>query len=201
MKKIISLLLVFVIAFSITACNSSKKGEENNFNATLPLDVEELKANWKSGELVFENKNVIKIPCAVEELEKSGLKISNGDYATKVLKPDETYSIHLVGENIYISLKCKNTTDADVECSKATVYQYNLSNGETGNRTIKFAGTLTPGVVRADLEKALGLPEGKTSEDVMYIYTGRNTKNKKVTLRVTFNSIDIVNSVAFEVNV
>lgn len=199
MKKIISLILVLVIALSITACDGSKN--EGSYNPeTLPLDVEELKANWKEGELIFANENVVTLPCNIDEIvEKSGLSVQNADLINKVLAPDETYTIHLVGNETYISVKCQNTTEEDVDYTDSTVIGYTITNMQTGNRKIKFVGTLTAGVARVDVEKALEIPEGKTNEDVMYTYSGRNSKNKKIELRITFNSDDIVNSVAYEV--
>ncbi len=200
MKKFISLLLVFVLAISITACDSSKN--EGSYNPeTLPLDIEELKANWKEGELIFANGNAVTLPCSIDEfVETSGLTVRNADLINKVLSPDETYTLNLVGSETNISIKCKNTTEEDLDYADSTVIGYTITNMQTGNRKIKFAGTLTAGVVRADVEKALEIPKNKTSEDVMYTYSSRNSKNKKVELRITFNSDDIVNSVAFKVD-
>lgn len=197
MKKIISLLLVLVIAISITACNNSN----DNNGETLRLDVKELKKTWQEGELVFANKESVTLPCSIDEIvEKSGLSVQNADLINKVLLPNESYTVNLVGDETYISIKCKNTTKEDLNYADSTVIGYTITNMKTGNRAIKFAGTLTAGVVRDDVEKALKLPENTTNEDVMYTYKGKNSANKDVELRVTFNSDDIVNSVAFKVD-
>lgn len=205
MKKIIALLLVLVIAFSITACDGSDNKGENTYKygETLPLDVEELKANWKDGELVFANKKSIKLPCKAEEfVSASDLKVNGGESVVLLtLAPDETKSLYLVDDGTSIEITCKNTTDEDINIMEATVVEYYFTNVKPGNRKIKFVGTLTAGVTRADVEKALELPKNATSEDVLYFYKGRNSANKKVELRVSFNSDNVVNSVAFKVTV
>lgn len=198
MKKVIALLLVLIIAFSITACD----GVGNN-NTTEPptINNEELKENWKAGEVVFANNKTATVPCSVKELkEKSELEIYNSNNIINItLKPDETKTIYLVNENTRIEIKCKNTTDADVNIMDSTVVKYNFNGVKAGNRKVKFEGGLTIGVSQTDVETALGIPEGDTTEDGVYIYKGRN-KNKKVELRVAFNSSNVVTSVVYEVD-
>ncbi len=199
MKKVISLLLVFVIAMSFAACSGS-----NDHTTTEPptINAEELKKNWKQGELVFANAKKVAIPCDVNEIvEASELELYNSSNIEKItLAPEEHQTIYLVNDNTRIEIKCKNTTDADVNIMESTVVKYNLTNLKPGNRKIKFAGGLTANVVRSDVETALGIPDGANSDSPIYIYSGRNNKNKKVELRIAFNSNNGVNSVAYEIN-
>ena len=50
-----------------------------------------------------------------------------------------------------------------------------------------------------DSFQVVEIPENRTSEDVLYIYEGRNSKNKKVNLNVAFNNDGVVNSVSYEI--
>ncbi len=198
MKKIIALLLVLVIAFSITACDGSGNG------TTEPptINNEELKENWKAGEVVFANGKTATIPCTVKDLkETSELEVYNSANIVGItLKPDEFQTIYLVNDNTRVEIKCKNTTDSDVNIMDSTVVEYSFNSVKPGNRKIKFAGGLTTGVTQADVETALGIPEGDTTEHGVYIYKGRNKSNKKIELRVAFNSSSVVTSVVYEVN-
>lgn len=203
MKKIISIMLVVILAFSFAACN--KKGtaseETDNLKETVSVDVEALKADWTKGELVVNGVSV-EMPCKVSELiEKTGLKISNqAVLGEKVLNSGETLSLNIVGEDLYFKVMVRNNTKEDgLNYMDATVIQYNFNNSNVGNRQIKLAGTLSPGASRADVEAALGIPEGQTSEDTQYFYEGRNEKNKRVQLVVSFNSFDVANSVSYEI--
>ncbi len=199
MKKLIALLLVLIIAFSITACD----GSGNNTTTEPPtINNEELKENWKAGEVVFPNGKSATLPCTVKEIkETSELDIYNSANITKItLKPDETQTFYLVNDNTRIEIKCKNTTDVDVNIMDSTVVKYSFNGVKPGNRKIKFEGGLTIGVTQADVETALGVPEGNTTEEGVYIYKGRNSKNKKIELRVGFNSSNAVVSVVYEVN-
>lgn len=199
MKKIISVILVLLIVLSVTACDSGK----SEYNPeTLPLDVEELKANWKEGELIFANEKSVKLPCGVKELvETSELEVYNSKNITVLtLKPDETKTFYLTNDSTRIEITCKNTKEEDVGIMDSTVVKYSFTNLKPGNRKIKFAGTLTAGVTRADVEKALEIPKNATSEDSIYTYSGRNSVNKRVELTIGFNSDNIVSSVTFEVN-
>lgn len=203
MKKIISIMLVVILAFSFAACNKKETtGKETDaLKETVSVDVEALKADWKKGELVINGVSV-EMPCKVSELiEKTGLKISNqAVLGEKVLNSGETLSLNIVGEDLYFKVVARNNTDEDgLGYMDATVIQYDFNNSNAGNRQIKLAGTLSPGASRADVEAALGIPEGQTSEDAQYFYEGRNEKNKRVQLVVSFNSFDVANSVSYEI--
>ena len=197
MKKIISIILVAVILLSFAACGKEKTPPVE----TLPLDTETLKADWKNGTLVFPGDKTVKFPCTLNEfLQNSGAKI-NGALVTeeKMLEPDENLTFYVSAEGANIKITITNTKDEAVACSEAFVSKYSYNNTNEANRQIKFAGTLSPGVSRSDVEKALEIPENRTSEDVLYIYEGRNSKNKKVNLNVAFNNDGVVNSVSYEI--
>lgn len=203
MKKIISLILVAVLLFSFAACKNSKSDENNTTTteqSTVELDVEQLKYNWTDGVLNFENGKEITLPCTVSQIvEVSGFQIQNLDIVSNGgLDPDESKDIYLVGKDICICIECENLTDENVNLMDATVVEYSFNNTRDGNKNIKFANTLTIGVGKADVEKALGEPK-KTASDTLYIYSGRNDKRQKVELRINFNSENLVNSVAFEI--
>lgn len=199
-EKIISLVLVLVLALSITACDGS--GTKGNSTETPTLNAEELKENWKDGELIFANNNGVKIPCTANDVvEASELEVYNSKNITVLtLAPNESKTIYLVNDETRIEITCKNITDENLNIMDATVVKYNFTNIKLGNRKIKFAGSLTPGVTRADVESVLEIPKDATSEDSLYFYSGRNSNNKKVEFRIGFNSDNIVSSVSFEVN-
>ncbi len=198
MKKLISILLVLVIALSFAAC-----GGKDKHPTTEPptINTEELKENWRQGELVFANAKKVTIPCSLNEIvEISELNVYNSDNIKKItLAPDATQSIYLVNDNTKIEIKCKNTTDADVNIMESTVVKYNFTNLKPGNRKLQFAGGLTAGVTRDDIIEALDIPEGAKKDSPVYVYQGRNNKNKKIEFRIAFNSDNGVNSVAYEV--
>lgn len=203
MKKIISIMLVAILLFSFAACNKKETMSEDTeaLKETVKVDAEALKSDWKNGELVI-NDVSIEMPCKVSELiEKTGLEISNqAILGEKVLNAGETLSLNIVGEDIYFKVMVRNNTKEDgLNYMDATVIKYDFTNANEGNRQIKLAGTLSPGVSRKDVEKALGIPEGKTSEDTLYSYEGKNSQNRKVELNVSFNSFDVANSVSFEI--
>lgn len=204
MKKFISLVLVAVLVLSFAACNKDSKDDSTTTTepSTLELNIEELKYNWTDGILTFANGKQITVPCTISQfVEASGLEIQNGDIIANLsLEPDESKDIYLVSDDTYIGIECENLTTENVNIMDATIVEYIFNNTKEGNRNIKFANTLTVGVGRADVEEALGIPKGATAEDVLYIYSGRNNKRDKVELRITFNSDNIVNSVAFEID-
>ena len=198
MKKLISIILVAVMLLSFAACSENEKKDPVE---TLPLDVEALKADWKNGTLVFSNDKTVEFPCTLGEfLKNSGAKI-NGTNVTedKMLEPDESVSFFVSSDGANMKLTVINTKDEAISCSEAYVSKYSYNNTDETNRQVKFAGTLSPGVSRADVEKALEIPEGRTSEDQLYIYEGRNAKNKKVKLNIAFNNDGVVNSVSYEI--
>ena len=185
------------MVLSFAACDNNKKPPVE----TLPLDTEALKADWKNGTLVFPGDKTITFPCTLSEfLEQSGATINNVKaYDGKMLEPDERLSFYVSADDANFKIAIINTKDEAVSYLDANVSEYSYNNTNEANRQIKFAGTLSPGVARSDVEKALEIPENRTSEDVLYVYEGRNSKNKKVKLNVAFNTDGIVNSVSYEI--
>ena len=201
MKKIIALLLIVVIAFSITACTDKNKDDNVTQQTTIKLDAEKLKANWKSGEITFADGKKATIPCTPKELaEKSGLTIRNYDaISIKTLAPGESTSINIVNDNTSIDVKCENKTKETVNVLDSTVVKYSFNNTKSGNKEVFFAESLTVGVTRDAIVDALGKPNSTAGEDTLYFYTGKNSKGKRIELRVGFNANNIVNSVSYEV--
>lgn len=204
MKKIISLVLVLVLALSITACDNTTDDAtgETVPSAEIVIDAEVLKASWKNGELVFVNGERISIPCSVKDfVEASGLEVKNAEtICAKTLSANKSESISLINSNTSIKINCTNTTKEDLNIMETTVTQYSFNNTESGNRGILFAGALTTGVVQTDVTAALGDPNKQVDDGKLYYYNGRNDNNKKVELRIGFNSDNLVNSVAYEVS-
>lgn len=206
MKKIIALLLVLVIAlFSFAACSKDKPKEDetqNNYKPMEEFNEDKLKETWTAGEITFPNGNKITIPCTVGEfIEKSGLKTNAASqYENKSFKAGETFSLTLVGDNVQVKISCKNTGSADVKYLDATVVSFNFFNGTVGNRQITVAAGLTVGITRAEVESALGIPEGKTTEDRMYTYKAEIGDKQKIRLNVSFNSEDTVNSISYKLD-
>ncbi len=209
MKKIISLILAAVFALSFASCNKSdtdsKESTSNNpayEPSTLELNADELKSNWKDGVLTFANGKQVTLPCTLKQLiEASGLEVQNANLIGDVIiEPDESEDFYLVDDDTYMHIECENRTKEHLNYMDTTVVEYSFNNTKSGNQNIKFANTLTVGVGRADVEEALGIPKGATSNSVYYSYKGRNGKREKVELRINFNSDNIVNSVAFEID-
>lgn len=197
MKKLISIILVVVMLLSFSACGDN----ENKPVETLPLDTEALKADWKNGTLVFVGDKTVTFPCTLNEfLENSGATVNNGKaYDGKMLEADESLSFYISAEGASVKITIKNTKDEAISYLDASVSAYSYNNTNEANRQIKFAGTLSPGCSRADVEKALEIPENRTSEDVLYVYEGRNSKNRKVNLNIAFDTNGVVNSVSYEI--
>lgn len=198
MKKIIAVMLVFTMLFSLAACKKERK--PSKLEETVPIDVEALKADWTNGELIINGKT-IKIPCKVSEfVEQSGLKIGNADVlGEKILKSKQSVTLNIVGPSISFKIKALNVGKEEIGYQEAMVVKYDYNNTNEGNRQIKFAGTLSPGAARSAVEEALGIPEGQTTTDQLYHYKGKNADNKTVELIVAFNSYSVANSVSFEV--
>ena len=200
MKKIISIMLALVMLLSFAACNKDKT--PSTPQETVKIDGEMLKADWQSGKIVFPNGNSVQLPCKVSEfIEKSGLKIGNESViGDKVLAPREELTLNIAGDGVTFKVTVRNTTSTpEMSYKDANVIEYNFNNTNVGNRQIKFAGTLTPGATREAVEDALGRPKGQKKDDTLYYYNGENSKDRKVKLIVSFNSDDIVNSVAYEI--
>ena len=203
MKRIIAIMLAMVMLLSFNACKNNNNDDETQPpQETVSIDVEVLKADWQNGVLYFPNDKNVQFPCTVNEfVEKSGLKISNADiFSNKDIVPQEEITLNVAGEGLSFRIKAKNTSKESVKYLDATIFYYSFNNTTEANRQIKFAGTLSPGATRIAVEEALGIPEGRTEEDSLYIYNGRNEQKKKVKLTVAFNSYNITNSVAYEIS-
>lgn len=204
MKKIIAVLLVLAIAlFALSACNKDDVASNEDYGDYQPVekfDGDKLKENWTTGEITFGNKNKIKLPCTIDEfLQASGLKIANEQaFANKQYKPGESFSIPLSGQDTQLKIDCKNLGTAECGYKDATVVGFNYFNSANGNRAITVAAGLTVGVSRADVEEALGIPEGKTSEDRLYTYTVKVEEKDAIRMSVSFNSSGIVNSISYD---
>lgn len=200
MKKIISIMLALVMLLSFAACNKDK-GPSKPLE-TVSLDGENLKLEWRNGEFSFPNGKKAKLPCSVNKfIEDSGLKIPNADdLGEKTLKAGESITLNIVGSDMTLKVKAKNNSGKDgLNYMDATIIRCSFNNTQPNNRQIKIAGTLTAGVTRKDLEKALGVPQGQESGEELYYYNAVNTNMKHVRLTIGFNSDDIVNSVAYEI--
>lgn len=200
MKKIISVMLALVMLLSFAACNKEK--EPTTPQETVKIDGDMLKADWQSGKIVFPNGNSVELPCKVSEfIEKGEFKIGNESVVgDKKLKPREEVTLNIVGNGASFKVTVRNTTSTpEMSYKDASVIEYNFNNTNKGNRQIKFAGTLTPGATRDAVEDALGRPKGQKKDDTLYYYNGKNAKDRNVKLIVSFNSDNIVNSVAYEI--
>ena len=206
MKKIIAILLVLVIAlFSFAACNKDETKEhetQNNYKPMEEFNEEKLKETWTAGEITFPNGNKITIPCTVGDfIEKSGLKSNNtSQYENNLIKVGGTFSLMLVGEDIQVKISCENRGEEDANYLDTTVTGFNFFYGKQGNRQITVAAGLTVGVSRASVESALGIPEGKTTEDTLYTYKAELSNKQKIRLNVSFNSDDMVNSISYKLD-
>lgn len=203
MKKIISLALTLVLLFSFAACNNGdEKNTNNSEQSTLPLDVEQLKYNWTSGILLFSDDKQITIPCTVAEfLEASGLDVNVIDINNQTLASGKSKTFFVLNEEVRVSVTCKNSSKEDIKIADATICEYSFNNTNEGNKNIKFANTLTVGTGKTAVIEALGEPKKTAGNETLYYYIGKNDKGQDVELRINFNSDNIVNSVAFKIEV
>jgi hypothetical protein len=205
MKKFIAILLVLVIGlFAFTACNKedNSTGDYGDYKPVEKFDGDKLKETWSAGEITFANKNKIVLPCTIDEfLNASGLRFTNEQaYENKQFKPGESFTIPLVGTDTQIKIDCQNLGSSDCGYLDTTVVGFNFFNSAKGNRAITVAAGLTVGITRADVEKALGIPEGKTSEDRLYTYKVELENKEAIRLSVSFNSSGIVNSISYDLD-
>ena len=205
MKKIIAILLVLVISlFSFAACNKDGQSndEQNTYKPMEEFNEDKLKETWTAGEITFPNGNKITIPCTVGEfIETSGLKTGAASvFENKTIQPNETFSLTLVNENVQVKISCQNKEKDGANYLDTTVTSFNFFYGQQGNRQITVAAGLTVGVSREEVEAALGIPEGKTSEDSMYTYKAEIGDKQRIRLNVSFNSDDIVNSISYKLD-
>lgn len=206
MKKIIAILLVLVIAlFSFAACNKNDSDDQNADNPYKPVekfDEEKLKDTWSQGEITFPNGNKLTIPCTVGEfIEKSGMKTgAASQYENMKIKPNEIINLILNGNDAQVKITCQNKSEAEANYLDMTVTEFNFFYGKQGNRQITVAAGLTVGVTRAEVESALGIPEGKKPEDNLYTYKNTLDNGQKITLIVSFNSSDLVNSISYKLD-
>ena len=206
MKKVIAILLVLVIAlFSFAACSKDKSKEDeaqNNYKPMEEFNEDKLKETWTAGEITFPNGSKITLPCTVGEfLNKSGLKTpAASQFENKSIRAGETFSLNLIGDDVQVKISCQNRGKEDSNYLDTTVTSFNFFNGKPGNRQITVAAGLTVGITREDVEAALGIPEGKTSEDTMYTYKAEIGEKQRIRLNVSFNSDDIVNSISYRLD-
>ena len=206
MKKFIAILLVLVIGlFVFTACNKdddNSGGDYDNYEPVEKFDGDKLKETWTTGEITFANKNKITLPCTIDEfLEVSELRIPDESvYENKQLKSGESLNITLVGEETQLKVSCENLGNAECGYRDATVVGFSFFNSANGNRAITVAAGLTVGITRAEVEEALGIPEGKTSEDRLYTYKVEVEEKDAIKMSVSFNSSDIVNSISYNLD-
>lgn len=205
MKKFIAIMLVLVLTlFSFAACNKDDASGSTDVDDVKPVekfDGEKLKETWSAGEITFADGKKVLLPCTVKEfLETSGLKTANEQaYTNKQYKSGESFNMQLSGENVQIKIDCKNLEDSDVGYLDATVVAFNFFNSVKGNRAITVAAGLAVGITRAQVEEALGIPEGQTNEDRLYIYKEKVSDEQTIRLNVSFNTDDIVNSISYKV--
>ena len=206
MKKIIAILLVLVIAlFSFAACNKKDSNDPNADNPYKPVEEfneDKLKETWSQGEITFPNGNKLTIPCTVGEfIEKSGMKTgAASQYENKAIKAKEKINLILNGGDAQVKITCQNKGEDDANYLDITVTEFNFFYGKQGNRQITVAAGLTVGVTREEVESALGIPEGKSSEDTLYTYKNELDNGQKITLIVSFNSSDVVNSISYKLD-
>lgn len=206
MKKFIAILLVLVIGlFAFTACNKdgdNSGGDYGDYKPVEKFDGDKLKETWTTGEITFANKNKITLPCTIDEfLAVSELRIPDESvYESKKLKKGESINITLVGEETQLKVSCENLGTADCHYRDATVVGFNYFNSANGNRAITVAAGLTVGITRAQVEEALGIPEGKTGEERLYTYKVEVEDKETIRMSVSFNSSDIVNSISYSLD-
>ena len=206
MKKFIAILLVLVIGlFAFTACNKdddTASGDYGDYKPVEKFDGDKLKETWTSGEITFANKNKILLPCTIDEfIEASELRIPDESvYANKQLKSGESINITLVGEETQLKVSCENLGNSECGYRDATVVGFDFFNSANGNRAITVAAGLTVGITRAEVEEALGIPEGKTSEDRLYTYKVELENKEAIRMSVSFNSSGVVNSISYDLD-
>lgn len=184
------------MVLSFAACNKDK----DEGPTAAPIDKEELKQGWQEGVITFANGKSVTLPCTIDEIVKaSELTIPSLDtMKNSTLKPGAKKSLNLVNADTLISLKCENTTKEAIKVEEATVIGYTINRTKEGNAKVKFANTLTVNAGKADVEEVLGVDE--TAEKKGFSkYQGTNAKKEKVEMRVTYDSDNLVNSVAFEI--
>lgn len=208
MKKFIAIMLALVVAlFSFAACNKDDTDDNGitdygDYKPVEKFDEDKVKENWSIGEITFANGNKLVLPCTVKEfMEVSESKLNNPQaYESKKYQPDEAFTISLITGDTEIKIDCKNLTGDYAGYSDATVSGFNFYKSTNGNRQITVAGGLTIGVTRAEVESALGIPEGKTSEDRTYTYKAEAENEQVIRMTVSFNSADVVNAVVFKIS-
>ncbi len=200
MKKVLALILVALMVFSFAACNKDKGEDVGNNPTQAPVNKEELKKGWQEGVLTFENGNTVSLPCSIDEIiNASGLSIPSLETVKDaVLEPGTKKLLNLVGSDTTISLKCENKTQGSIKVAEATIVGYSFNRTKDGNSKLKFANTLTVNAKRAEVEEVLGVDE-KAAERSFSKYEGKNGNNQKVEMRVSYDSNNLVNSVAFEI--
>ena len=200
MKKVLALILVALMVFSFAACNKDKGGDDGTHPTQAPVNKEELKKGWQEGVLTFANGNTITLPCSIDEIiNASGLSIPSLEtMKSTMIEPGSVKLFNLVGDGVTVSIRCKNQTQEPVKAEETTIVGYSFNRTKEGNIKLKFANTLTVNAKRAEVEEVLGVDE-KAAERKFSKYEGENQKKQKVEMRVSYDSDNFVNSVAFEI--
>lgn len=186
------------MVFSFAACN--KDEQLDGLPSQAPIDKEELKQGWQEGVLTFANGKSVTLPCTIDEIiAASELSVPSLDNMKgETLKAGAQKSLNLVNSDTLISIKCKNTTKEDIKIEEATVIGYTINRTKDGNAKVKFANSLTVNAGRVDVEDVLGADD-QAEEKGFSKYQGTNSKKKKVEMRVTYDSNNLVNAVSFEI--
>ncbi len=215
MKKIIAILMALSIIFCFTACNNTSTGY---LDEAVELDINLLKENWDKGEILFATGESVSLPCSLKSFQDaSTLFIYDGEeYIDYVLSPLENFDHHLSDRDTHILVTYSNLFEKrEIHLPDSIITSVTVEDIKEGNRQVKVAGTLTPGVSRADVESALGIPDGAKSGDEVYTYvndnyineamakdsvTGKDIafKSEKLVLAVTFNDEDVVSKVQYK---
>ncbi len=202
MKKYIAIFLVLVLTvFSFAACNKESGGNDDN-TPVEKFDEEKLKETWKEGEVTFANGNKVSFPCTVNDvIEASGMNYENPAYFESVkIEAGETETVQLESEDTKFKIDCKNSGKEAIGIGEASVTGFNFYNAAEGNKKITVSAGLTVGILRKDVEDALGIPEGKTPEDKVYTYKSETANGQKMRLSVSFNSSGQVNSISYKLD-
>ncbi len=216
MKKIIALVMVVSILFCFTACNNTSM---DFIDEPVELDVEMLKENWGKGKITFANGQEISIPCtpnAIEDISEL-VNYDADNFVYRNLEAKSSIDNYLADRNTMILATYSNFSDKnEVSVHRSTVVAITIEDIKEGNRSVKIGGTLTTGVARADVEKALGIPEDSKAGDETYTYVNddfvceikindpeleKDTvyKTKHLVLEITFNEKDVVSKIVYKV--
>ncbi len=185
--------------FSFAACNKDKS-DDSTTPTNAPVNKEELKQGWQEGVLTFANGNTVTLPCTVKDImNASGLSITAlKQNPETTLAAGVKKSFNLVNTDTTISIKCENSGKEDIKLEEAMVVGYSFNRTKAGNNKVLFANSLTVSAKKTDVEEVLGVDESAAQKGFS-TYQGTNSKKDKVEMRVSYDSNNLVNSVAFEI--